>query len=1390
MAQALEFVKNVWQRLNWREVAWHRVARNILIILGIVAAVVLIALAALNTPPGRRLLVQFATGIKLNSGLKFEIGRIDGSLYGDMTLYDVKVRDPKGVFITSPQVHLDWRPFGYLNKHLTIRDFSSPRVDVLRQPALNPEQNPSKSNAPLLPDLKIDIDRVRFDAINLAAPVMGDARTLHLTGAAHILHRRATIDADAGSSTGDLVNLHLAAIPDANKLDIQARISAPTGGMIDDLLHLKAPLTATIGGAGAWKLWRGKAVASLGEDPLMNLDLTAQDGTFTVHGPTWPGLILQGETAALLRPAVIVDLTAKGKNRKYTTDLKLNSDALAATAQGVIDLAGNHFDKVEAHLRLIRPDLLGQGYTGDDLHADLTVDGDFSQPRIDYDLKATRFGLGNIRVTGLTASGRSHGDATSVTIPVKAQATAISGIDSHVDPLLTHLTLTGDLRIADGKLTSDNIRLDSDRAKATGTLRGDTATGSYIIDTKATVRNYTVAEIGTMNATTQARIAIGKSVAVTGTAIIDTTKWANGGLTDVLGAKAHLTGTFAYTPDGTFAFSKVTAKAPLFTLASAQGNIRSNGAIALKAAGTSTTYGPLDIVATGTLNHPQALLHAASPGLGLNLRAVTAHITGDGTTDYGPVTADTVILIGKGPLIIDINTATLAGITATGKLTQTPQGPFSGALAVSGSGLDGTASLSAIDGVQAATVNATGSQVTLPGDLNIHIGRAILTANLVLRDQLELNGDVQMADASWQDFALATGRARIQLKGQRGTVQAVANGSRGVPFTVAVNGDIAPDLLTVVAKGSANGIAFALDHPAHIHKSGADWVLQPVTVVMAQGRLDLAGRLGQQMKAQAQLHDLDLSIANLFSNDLGISGRANGSAQFIQDQQSFPTARLNLKIDNFSRASAAVVSSPVDLTLDAQLNPNLSPSSNYLHAIVRQGGTIVGRVQADLAPGGGGAWMDRVMNAGLSGGVRYNGPAGVPFSLTGLPRQSLIGAVALAADFSGQLKAPQLTGIIKATSLTYDNETFGTRISSLALDGHFTNDRLELTSFSGRAGEGTIKGSGWLSLAAAQHFPLKIHADLYNARLARSDAIDSTISGTLDATNDATAGALIKGDLRLPQLKYQVVRQGAAQVNVLDGVHKRGDSDRPQVAGDTIPSSWKLDIRARAANRIFVSGMGLESEWEMDLNVIGTTADPRVIGEMKTVRGNYTFAGKGFVIDSGTITFDGGALVDPQINIQASGDMQDIKGIIKVTGSAQKPSIAFSSTPALPQDEVLSRMLFGESVTNLSATEALQLASAVNGLNGGTDFLNPLGALRSATGIDRLRLLGADAATGRGTALAAGKYLTNNVYVEIVTDAKGFTATQLEVSLSHALSVLSQVGNQGTAVSLRYSKDY
>ena len=219
--------------------------------------------------------------------------------------------------------------------------------------------------------------------------------------------------------------------------------------------------------------------------------------------------------------------------------------------------------------------------------------------------------------------------------------------------------------------------------------------------------------------------------------------------------------------------------------------------------------------------------------------------------------------------------------------------------------------------------------------------------------------------------------------------------------------------------------------------------------------------------------------------------------------------------------------------------------------------------------------------------------------------------------------------------------------------------------------------------------------------------------------------------------------------------------------------------------------MGLESEWGANLKITGTTDAPRIAGDMQLIRGTLGFAGRSFELESGRLSFNGGPASNPSVRVTAASEVDGTTVRVNVRGTGQNPDITFSSTPALPQDEIMARILFGNSIGELNAIQAVQLAASLNSLRGGSGGLNPLGVLQSSTGISRLRLLGADEDTGRGTAVAIGQYITNDVYVEIVTDARGYTATQLEISLTPALSLLSQLSSFGTSsVNIRYKKDY
>ncbi|MBY8825732.1 translocation/assembly module TamB domain-containing protein [Sphingomonas colocasiae] len=1381
--------------LGLRIAIWAGIALLSLVLLAIAA------IFALDTAPGRRFVLNQLDGYELESGLKVNIGRLDGSLYGALVIRDLRLSDTRGVFATAPRIDLDWRPFAFLKSHVDVRSATAGLVTLARLPEL--KAVPSDPDAPILPDLDIDIGRLKVDRLVLGPAVAGERRVISLGGKAEIADRRARITANAAAAgTGDRLAVLLDAVPDDNRLVIDARLAAPVGGVVATMAGLTKPLDARIAGRGSWADWKGRIDAALGGQPLAAIDMTARNGSFDLRGPLRPGLILQGPVDRLTAPALMLELATKLEERRADTRLSLRSPALAVSANGVLDLGRSRFGGMKVDARLLTPGAIAENLNGRDIQAALVLDGAFAAPVVDYRIRAAAIGFGDTVVEGLSAQGRSRVDANRILVPVSARIARVTGLNAAAGGMLVNVAIDGDFAVQGDSIMSDNLRIRSRQIDATAIVIADLSTGIYRGALNGRVNDYRIEGVGIVNLTTDIKLVTVPSggFGMQGRFGLATVRIDNASAAEFLGGRTVMAGNLRFDPAGIFSVDNLRVNAPRFRLAGGRGSNRPDGRIAFVAQGMSNQYGPLALDIWGTVERPLVRLRAARPNVGVQLSDVEAIIRGTGAgyavtatggSPYGPFNADIVVRTAAGPLTIDINRARFAGVDFAGTVRQLAAGPFAGRLTASGSGITGVVTLGAVGKYQSALVSARANGAHIPGQAGLVIDRAIIEARAILYETPEVIADVQLAGVRQGDLLIQTARAKINYRGGRGTAQLVASGRSGASFRVAANAQLSPDLYRVAAQGQIGAVPFRLAQPAVIRGEGGGYRLLPVAVVVPQGQMRIAGRYGAALEAQARFQNFDLSVLNGFAPGAGVGGRATGGLDFVQASgEAMPRADLRLTIDDFTRSGAAIVSTPVDISAQGALRPE----GGSIAAIIRRGGAAIGRAQFRLQPSGGGAWTSALASGAVSGGIRYNGPADVLWSLTGIADQQLSGPVGVAADVSGTLGQPRAVGVVRANALAYENETYGTRISAIRLNGRFTNDRLEITEFNGRAGNGTVTAQGSIGFAANSGFPIDLRATLTNARLAESDALSARVSGDIAVTNDAR-GAFIRGTLRLPEVRYQIIRQGGAEIAELEGVRRKGTSRAQaaqQAAAAGPPGLFKLDLNIRAEERLYVSGMGLESEWGANLRVGGTSSAPVVTGVVDLVRGTYSFAGRRFDLsDASVVRFEGGQATNPSLEISATADIQGTAVTINIGGRALNPQIAFTSSPSLPQDELLSRILFGNSVTELSAMQAIQLASALNGLRASGGGLNPLGKLRSATGIDRLRVLGADEATGRGTAVAAGQYISNDIYVEIITDTKGFTATQLEIALSKALSILSQTGgSNGTAVKLRYSKDY
>jgi translocation and assembly module TamB len=1384
---------------------WRRVAIGAGAVIALLLLVIAGGYAWLDTQSGRNFVARQIAAFEMENGLNIRIGKIEGSIYDDTILRDVQFRDPKGAFARAPEIRLDWNPLSYFSSGVNITSLRAPTLNVARMPAFR--MVPDRGD-PLLPDLDINIGQLQIDRIVFAKGITGEEQVASLSGTVQIADRRAIVTATAGSVRGDRIVLKLDAVPDDNRFDVDLNLDAPAKGVVAGLMGREVPMKMNLAGRGSWRKWDGALSAQVGTQDVADIALTAREGTFTAKGTAAPAkLMADSLLMRALSPVANIDMAATFAERTANITGTLRSAAMEMNADGIADLGEARFRDLALDIRLLRPGIIGSNVTGTNVRGKALLNGTFAEPTIAYSATAKRLAFDQTTFEDLTLSGEAQGAADRFLIPVTARARRVSGINQIAGGLLTKLRLNGDLAIANGRLLSDNLKIRSDRINATALLVGDIDKGFYTGALNGKVDGFQVNSVGLFNvvADVDLETTLGRGYALVGTVKARSTRLFSAGAQKFLGGQMFINAGIRYGTNGILQITRATVVSPLFRLNSGTGTyVTEGGRVVFNGRGYSNQYGPVAVAMTGTFDDPVYRITASNPGFGIGLSNVVGVVTQSrrgyavamtGMTDYGAISGDADVLAGEGPLTIDIMRGNFAGIGVTGRIRQAAAGPFVGTLAGAGAGFDGTIDLSAQGSFQRAVVDAVALNAELNGAQKLAIGRGIIKADVILYDSPQIVADVQMENAIVNDIAIAAARAKINYRAGTGTAQILAEGRSEVPFRVAANADFTPQLWRIAAKGRANSVDFATAGPFRIIPRRSSYDILPSTINVAQGSIRLAGSYGETMTIQSRLDKVDIAVLNPFLPGIGLSGRATGSIDWAQASlAAFPRADARLEITRFVRANLGSRSQPVDISLVGKLLPD----GGNARAIIRRRGVAVGRIQIDLTPlpPGTASWTERLLAAPLSGGVRYNGPADTLFSLAALADQSLTGNIGVAADFSGRVQTPRLTGVVRANDLIYENDAYGTRLTNLRIRGLFTNDQLEVTELSAKAGEGTITGKGIVNLSSAKGFPIQLNLDLDRARVARSELISTTATGQISVTNSPDGAALISGKLRLPETRFKIIRQGAAKVATLTGIRRKQPTGRPRVSGDadaisSLPSNWKLDITLEAPDELFVTGMGLESEWGAKLRITGTSAAPLISGDMELVRGTLGFAGRSFELESGRISFNGGPATNPSIRVAAASEVDGTTVRVNIRGTGQNPDISFSSTPALPQDEIMARILFGNSIGELSAIQAVQLAGSLNNLRGGSGGLNPLGVLQSATGLDRLRLLGADDTTGRGMAVAFGQYITNDVYVEIVTDARGYTATQLEISLTPALSVLSQIGSGGTSnVNVRYKKDY
>ncbi|WP_306913427.1 translocation/assembly module TamB domain-containing protein [Rhizobium mesoamericanum] len=538
----------------------------------------------------------------------------------------------------------------------------------------------------------------------------------------------------------------------------------------------------------------------------------------------------------------------------------------------------------------------------------------------------------------------------------------------------------------------------------------------------------------------------------------------------------------------------------------------------------------------------------------------------------------------------------------------------------------------------------------------------------------------------------------------------------------------------------------------------------------AGGNFVIAGQNAQSLALDADISNLPAGIANAFVPGLAAEGNVSGS---LKASGKLPLPAVDFNLDwrgAATRQTRSAGLSPLSIAANGRLrddrltiDTNLTGDSGLS---LRGGGsiTITGNRALDL---------------------RFSG--NLPFAVLSaqLAAQGFVadGTANLNLQISGTTAAPSINGTVTTSGARIVDVRRNLAINNLTADIRFNGNEAVISRLTGQlASGGSVSASGSVGIQPGSNFPANIDVKLDRAVYVDGTLVVATVDGTIGLRGPLLGTPTLSGRLQLERVSITVPETLPTSLREIDIRHVNAPKAvlaqlraTMQQGARTKSNTINLDLQLDAPSQIFVRGRGIDAELGGSVTIRGTAAAPIVSGGFTMRRGRLTILNRRLdFTNRSRITFAGD--LTPALDLEASSTSGSTTLTVDVTGLATDPSITFSSSPALPQDEVLAQLIFGQSMSRLSPVQIAQLADAIAQLAGGRSG-SLFQGLRNQLGVDDFDV---STDTKGRTTVSVGRYLNDRTYFELQqTTGKGGAKAIINFDIGRGVKLRAGAGGEG-----------
>jgi translocation and assembly module TamB len=1371
---------------------------------------------------------------------RVSIGAIEGALSSDATIRNIEIADRDGVWLRLDRARIVWRRLALLQRRLEIDTLEVDHLDIARRP-VPAETPVAGEDQPLLPELPVKVEIKNFVLAELAIgePILGTSARVTANGAARLGDPAEGLDLRFDARRLDQPGTFMARlglIPQGQRLDLTLNLDEPAGGILARAINIPGlpPVKLNLGGEGTLDAFQARLAfdAGAGIGATGTANLTREGAARRL------GLDLAAQVSGLLPEVaapVFAGTTRLLGNVTFADDGSVAVPGVTLTAAAArLDITGGLSPSQIANLRITGtnvPTRESRTAVGAAeirrLAFDARITGALAAPNVDATLQAEDARLPAGRLARLDATfnavptGTLGDAATLIRLSADAHATGLVPSDPALATAIGNeatLRLRGTSTKA-GVVSFDTLGVKSPtiQGRFSGRAGSSQLNGRLALEAPDLARFAEVAGLRLRGAASATAVVDGTPRANRYHARLDAhaSRLSTGiaPLDSVIEGKLDLAGGVRLDPDGGIGFEDL-------RLAGAHATARIDGAATpahadvnavatipnlARADGRLTGRGELTAQFTGTLERPDATARLAVTGATALGRPMPRLVVGATATDIRNALDARVTLDGEidrkaargtlhlarpasGGTVLDRLDLAIGSVALRGGVTLDAANLANGRVTLNARNLDDLSplalqklsgsveadiQLAAINGGQNAQIKADGRRVSAYGVALDRIEADLAVTDIYRRPIVSGHAAADEATVGGETIS------RIRLNAQ-GTPQAsdviLTAAARG--FDLDARARVIPgdrtriELTQFGAMRGQQRIALAGPATLTVVEGGLD--IRNFALGLGAGRLSIEGRAGARLDLRAEASAVPLSTADIFSPGLALAGTLDGSAD-ITGSATTPSGSYSVRIANLAAPQTRNAGLP---PLSVAASGRLEGTRTTLDATVTAAGAGSLRVDGSLPLGTAGA---------LDLSIRGNLDAGIANRQIGAAGRRVTGSVAVDGRIGGTLESPEASGSATLSGGSFSDAALGIRLENIRARLVAGGEEVSIESASAATRNGgSITAGGRFRLDPQAGFPGSIQIRGQRAQLVQSSLATAILNLDVGVTGPLARAPRIGGRVDVVALDVPVperlpstlkplpgtkhlhpTRTAAARLALAARQTKRGKAAPPFDA--------VLDLTVTAPGRIFVHGRGVNAELGGSLRLTGTLANPRPVGAFNLVQGRLQILTTRLDFTRANLTFSGD--FSPELDFLATTQAGGAQIGVAITGEASDPDFAFTSSPDLPQDEILSRLLFGAPAGQLTAGQALALASAAAQYSGDGD--GAFEDLRRSLGLRGLDIgLSGKGGIGVGVERALGDRIS--VGVKTGTTAAD-TGVGVDIRVTDKIKVQGQVGSNGAA---------